>query len=1145
MSTKTKKTATSPKKPKSTKSKDSSSKKQKTTNTNDAKTKQKSNTKNVTQSELPKRPLTRRARIARGIVIPGGLVALVIGVIVVSGLSIGDIGGNGNTSSIPMIACNHQNNTIIANGNFAFTVTSASPVASFRLFDNGSSDSVLLSEPYEYSTTVIGTGKLSLQIVVIDSLKNRNVSTFNFIYDTIEPLIGISPTDGSTTSDNGFNITIIDNHFDNATVVTDSFDQVFTNSPIVITNPWSTAGMKLIAVTAFDRAGNRKDGSFTLNFSQQAPTVDVDSPTNSSSITINIHSKYTSAVLVGNTTSSMVKIKPPYTTGMIVNMNWSSDGIKSLVVFVNDTVDNHYWINKTVYFDVSPPIVGVSPSNGSVVSAINLSFTVTDSNPYSIFVNNTNITHSLTYAANVTADGYYHFVVYAIDSIGNSERFTLLYIIHNIKPSFTVSPTNGSFINASTSLHFTVIQSLPLSYSATVNGTNIKPSLIYSPSLSINGITHFQVVITDSLGLTNTSMLVYTFDNILPVISISPVNNSIVMMDAFNVTVADTNFAWMTIVTDSYNQYFITSIAHVINPWAVTGMKTITVTAADLAGNKRISIFKLNFSQPTPYLYAPTPTNSSIVHIFNLSPYTSYVMIGPNVSSMVKIHSPYNNNVTINMNWSSDGIKSIIAFVNDTVGDHYWLNATVQYDTTLPTFTVSPKNGSIVSSLSFTFTMTDVHPYKLFVNGSDISNTLIYSSPATINGLYHLTIVTIDTSWNVNHSTLVYTLDTIVPVITLLYKTNNTGITDPVLSFNVTDVHLSVVKGSKDNIHFNVTMSQAGSIYSVNLSSYFVTEKWYDFYIKANDTIGNVAIKHYRFLWNVTGTMNFTVIYPSTSSIPVYKNPTALANFTTNNGVFLGYFNQSKFSRIDITLSSSTANYSSIAIDYFNITNSETSYNQATMYAEFVKLKLGSFTNDPSFKNFSTIGSMIRLISTAFLNGNCSWRICLLYRDTFNNIGFGFFTLVYDDKTPTIYWTSQNHTTLYIDRNQPTTYINFTINDQNLNYANILVKITNTTGTFTIYNVTLSGAKTVQYVLGFYNINSTVPYTLNVWVHAVDKAGNVQDVHLQWTVTIQRTSDRNSWNSYITLGVAALVIFGLLGFALKRSRNNGSHVGGT
>ena len=901
------------------------------------------------------------------------------------------------------------------------------------------------------------------------------------------------------------------------------------SSPYIYPVSLNGIGSVSFIIVVYDVAELRSVTTFDFQYDTISPSISI-SPTNGSSTEDNEFSITTSpdvdTVVVTSTDGYSNTFNDDSFT---VIGPWTSFGVKTITVNATDFAGNSKSSIFVLTFSVEPPTIICDPITNSSIITINVSV-------YTILVKVGNMSSAIDTIVhspyivdmNWSIDGIHEIWVYVDTSVGTSYTINRTVIFDTIIPSFIVSPMNNSIVN-STLMMFTIFDATTVQ--AFVNGTNITTTMTYTPSCSVDGIYSFDVTMIDAAGNVNHSILSYTFNFKLPDIYISPVNGSTTGNNAFSI-VTDTDVVEVRIVTDNNFTMYTPSFT-ITNPWNTTGTKTMIVTAIDIAGNSNTTTFILYFDIPEPYiLYDPITNSSNFTIIVN--DYTDTVMVG-NTSSTINtiISYPYN----VDMNWSTDGIHEMWVYINTTVGESYILNITVRYDTTDPMFIVSPINGSIVNMTTLIFTPIDATSVQAFVNGTNITSTMTYTPSWVSNGTYSFNVVMIDAAGNVNVSTLIYILDTDFPIITLLYIVNGSTITNSTITVKVTDASLVSVSYSMNNITFTSISSINSPRFSVDLSSQFGAPGMYDVHYRAIDSIGHTTYTRYRFAWSIIS--NITIIHPTNSTVPVYANPSGVGSFSTNKTQFLGYFKQTSFNKINFTIPYVT-NASWVYIYYSNVTGSEFSYSAATMNTIFNILHGAWVSHSSSYKPFTLIGSVFSMSSTTYLGGNSSWRIYIYYNTGVDEV-MGTFVIVYDDKTPRITWTFRNNTTSRLSQN---TYVNMTATDINLQSMHVLVMITNSSGTFVLYNTTVYGSKTAFFGLNFTQVESRLSYQIDAYLDAVDLAGNHQLVHLRWNVDAKNTPDRNYWNYLWGLGVPAIVIFGILGYALKKSKNNGSSIGG-
>ncbi|MGY5860171.1 MAG: hypothetical protein RTU63_12445, partial [Candidatus Thorarchaeota archaeon] len=285
----------------------------------------------------------------------------------------------------------------------------------------------------------------------------------------------------------------------------------------------------------------------------------------------------------------------------------------------------------------------------------------------------------------------------------------------------------------------------------------------------------------------NSTTRSFTVDTVSPVITlVSPTNNSLqessigVTVTITDITLDRTLYYWDSAPT---NNSWITA------PYTTTiplgdGSHTLHVYASDLVGRWSHEIYVFTLDTVAPIINLVSPTNNSIQESSvdvtiaftdtTLDSTLYYWDSAPSNSSWAM--APYTTTIP-----SGDGTHTLHVYANDLIGrwSHEFYVFTV--DTTAPIITlVSPTNNSLhESSTGVTITITDTTlDSTLYYWDSSPSNSSWILAPYTTtipsgDGPHTLHVYASDLIGRWSHEVYVFTVDTMVPVITLVSPANN------------------------------------------------------------------------------------------------------------------------------------------------------------------------------------------------------------------------------------------------------------------------------------------------------------------------------------------------------------------------------------
>jgi len=222
------------------------------------------------------------------------------------------------------------------------------------------------------------------------------------------------------------------------------------------------------------------------------------------------------------------------------NPGWSSEGLRMLTVYINDSAGN---INTTTYIftiDNTPPSVSIhSPQAGKIYSGtVNILTTISDvlsgvdKALYEI-KNSTNISHVFVSGellasqgwdavwnstANIIGTENVTLTIYANDTVGNSVNVSINFTVDNTKPSITIVYPRATYLNKNFNLDIRAVAGNP----SAANLTNATYYIFNSSGIVANNSTTLNEPsfnFTDSIDISswadgNYTINSSTYDNI-------------------------------------------------------------------------------------------------------------------------------------------------------------------------------------------------------------------------------------------------------------------------------------------------------------------------------------------------------------------------------------------------------------------------------------------------------------------------------------------------------------------------------------------------------------------------------------------------------------------------------------------------------
>ena len=446
---------------------------------------------------------------------------------------------------------------------------------------------------------------------------------------------------------------------------------------------------------------------------------------------------------------------------------WTA-GSRTLIVDAGDLAGNSLStlsLNYTV--DPNLPIGSESPGSGSVISnsqqivitfnesmntgTLSLGGTIVSESNGGIWSTTTNTNDTLTISPTTTwTAGNKTLIVDADDLVGNSlTTLNLSYTVDIALPTGSESPASGSVISNSQQIVITFNESMntgTLSLGGTIvsesNGgvwsttTNTNDTLTISPTTTWTAGSRTLTIDADDLVGNSlvTLNLSYTVDIALPTGGESPgsgsvISNSQQIVITFNESMnTGTLTLGGTMVSESNGGIWSTTTntndTLTISPTTIwtAGNRTLIVDADDLVGNSLVTLnltYTVDIALPTgsesPGSGSVISNSQQIVITFNESMNTGTLNLGGSMASeddgrVWSTTTNINDTLTISptTTWTA-GNRTLTIDADDLVGNSLTtLNLSYTVDTTLPTASSSPTNGStLIESTQLVITFSE------------------------------------------------------------------------------------------------------------------------------------------------------------------------------------------------------------------------------------------------------------------------------------------------------------------------------------------------------------------------------------------------------------------------------------------------------
>jgi hypothetical protein len=699
---------------------------------------------------------------------------------------------------------------------------------------------------------------------------------------------------------------------------------------------------------AFSNVSTR---NYTLIIDTIKPIINITYPLNKSNYTFSSFSllyNYTDINSMNNCTYSL-NGAAFVTCDVMIS---TAEGLNNLTVFVRDMSSNVGNQSISFFVDSVHPYVNIKfPFNGYYHNDSNLaiSFNATDVN---------NITNCTFYVAGVVnqtkffingnssfnttfIDGSYLLSVTCNDFYFNPTTQSFGVYIDTLKPVINItSPQNITYSPKYMSLSYSYFDVSPqegcMYYMDTVS---------YSCSDQVNmtrdGEHNITLFVWDA-ALNNQSVNLSFFVNLTsPIISFvspTPIDNSTTNISYVEINVTFDEFVNMCILEFDSVNYTMQNVSPLNCFYNVTGLldnstHNYFISANDTIGNMNVSNLRsinINWNNAPQSFSLSYPSNNA--HL---------------------------NNLIMNLTWDEafDSDSDILNYTLNLNGTLYVLNATY-YEITLPNqgtyfWNVTCFDGQYYNySNSRNFTIDLVNPQLILSSPIEINYTatsflIQYSTDEQVNCLYSInsgtnntcytdsyytgvqgdnnfSIYLIDLAGNVNFTSLKFYMDSIAPIISDIYPTNNTYLSDynVTISFNVSDVNNNVCQLYVNGfLNETFDVSEIYGDVRLNHTLYFNNTQII-YYVLCQDIFSlttitsNTTITFDTIIPNITLFSPLNISYISTNvSLDYISDQEDYCYYTLNN---INYTCATSFSLVQgwnnftITLNDSAANKNSV-----------------------------------------------------------------------------------------------------------------------------------------------------------------------------------------------------------------------------------------
>lgn len=583
-------------------------------------------------------------------------------------------------------------------------------------------------------------------VVATDAAGNSSSQTENVRLDTTPPtLAATSPADGLIT--NQLNAAVSGTVAD-STAVTITVNgipvQVGANGAFTTQVPLSE-GLNSFTIAATDAAGNTTTVSRTVIRDTAPPALTVVQPVNGT-IT-----KQDTILIQGTATdSSAVTVTINGTTVSVGGSGQFSyqlplvEGTNVLSIVATDAAGNASSATRSVIKDSrAPTLTIVHPTDGMFTKQDTtlVEGTVADSTAVTLTLNGI--------AVSVAGNGQFSYQfplveganvlsIVATDAAGNASTVTRSVIKDSKAPTLTVADPASGLITRQSSVVVDGSVSDSTAVTMTINGTPVTIgvngafSYVFLLSQGRNNIT---VAATDAAGNISSEDLFVVKDTLAPTLSVvSPINGVITNHSSMTVrgTVIDSSAVALTINGDSV---FVTNGSFSTTVLLSEGINTITVVAADAAGNSSSQTRSVRLDTIPPVITVTSPVNGATVYRQTIS---ITGIVTDSTSSTLTING---NPVQVGTGGLFSlqavllpGLNTFIVVATDTAGNSSSVTWTATYST-LP-----PDPVTVAPPLDTTIVTNPYDETKFLYAGPDsiqkgvASGTIVATRVAVIRG---------------------------------------------------------------------------------------------------------------------------------------------------------------------------------------------------------------------------------------------------------------------------------------------------------------------------------------------------------------------------------------------------------------------------
>ncbi len=640
----------------------------------------------------------------------------------------------------------------------------------------------------------INVGQNTITIVVTDAAGNTTTQTRTVTRtgSNAPTLVVTQPIDGFATKENTVTVqgTAVDSSGTTLTVTVNGSSVAIGTGGAFSTQATLTEGTNTITIVATNGSGQSTAVTRTVKKDSTPPLLSVTNPTDGQL------TRDSSVVVLGTVTDASVVtltvngqqtiIDPSGTFSAIVSLN---EGTNQVNVTAIDALGNTSTITRTIIKDTTPPTIlitsNITLTRDSLttitgkVSDVTSVQVIVDGQPVTVQSDgSTSLATSGSFSRTIAlVEGTNQIYVEATDALGNQSTQTVTIIRDSQPPVITLSSSNDNKITKDSVVSVKGTVSDSSSMTITVNGKDvtINGGTFETTVTLIEGVNTITIVATDAVGNSSTITRKVIRDTQAPALAITNPADGFITKDT-SVTVkgitSDLNGVSLTINGQLLNVGIDSTFTTQVS--LKEGINTITVTAADSAGNTTTLNRMVRRKTTIPVLTITSPKDSLITRD-SIVIFTGTV----NDSTVQKIYLNADSTmVASDVSWSkqvllNEGRNGFTITATDIAGNQTTKSRLIIKDTQPPLLIVnSPIEGFTTNrkTASVNGTVNDSTNVALTINKSNISIGAGGAFSTTVNlpdAVDTLIVYASDAAGNISQLTRIIKVDTSPPVLVI------------------------------------------------------------------------------------------------------------------------------------------------------------------------------------------------------------------------------------------------------------------------------------------------------------------------------------------------------------------------------------------